>query len=53
MKQLLQQLSPDLPALIQVTDALSRNFSELDLRSGRSVSKLSGDFCCKVLDKRI
>lgn len=31
MKQLLQQRSPDLPALIQMSDALSRNFSELEV----------------------
>ena len=30
MKQVLQHRSPDLPALIQMSDALSRNFSELD-----------------------
>ena len=30
MKEILKQRSPDLPALIQMSDALSRNFSELD-----------------------
>lgn len=30
MKKVLNQRSPDLPALIQMSDALSRNFSELD-----------------------
>ena len=30
MKKILEQRSPDLPALIQMSDALSRNFSELD-----------------------
>ncbi len=30
MKKVLEQRSPDLPALIQMSDALSRNFSELD-----------------------